>query len=176
MKGFTLVELVIVLVIMSSLAAVGLASFVSYNRSQVVSVAVQNARTTLYSARSYALAQSNSPTQCLSGVCQCPLGQSFVGYQVVFCCATGESGSCPSTCIVNDSKEHYELNLLCSSSSFTLESDHFPTGVTVDGTSSSRSFLFHAISGAVDGSGSVIITNNLGQSGTVTVSPLGVVQ
>ncbi len=175
-RGFTLVELVVVLAILSLLSAASIAAFVSYNRAQGVSVGGQEVRTILYTARSYALAQANTPQECYSGQCQCPSGQTFVGYRVVFCCASGGGQNCPNTCIVNDSAEHYELNLLCSSSSFTVETDHFPTGVSVSNASTSRSFSFEAVTGAVTGAGMLRIGNAFSQTNDITVSALGVIQ
>lgn len=56
-KGFTLIELIVVVTIMMILSTTGIASFVTYSRSQELSTATQNFITTLQLAKASAASQ-----------------------------------------------------------------------------------------------------------------------
>lgn len=71
-RGFTLIELITAITIMALLSTVGIASFVSYSRSQQVNTATQNVVTMLQ------LAKANAASQVKPSSCTGPLN----GYQV----------------------------------------------------------------------------------------------
>src|SRR3990167_1262351 len=91
-KGFTLIELLVAFVVIAVLSTIGIASFVSYSRSQALTQATNDLATTLTVARSRAQAQVKPST----GVCQnSPLLRYDVrlcGIGTNFCVNTNEKG------------------------------------------------------------------------------------
>lgn len=165
MKGFTLIELLVVFSIIAFVSTMGFASFVSYSNQQTLLTAYQEARTEVQAARSQTISQANL----------CPANQTFGGYQVLFCCASGSGDPLCPACISGDTQEHYETNIYCGGAPISVRSKRFPSHITVGNTSTSRAFLFLPLTGLVTGSGQVAITG-YGQTKTITVSNVGVVQ
>ena len=150
-KGFTLIEISIVVSIMAALTTMGVASFVSYSRSQSLQTAALDFSTTLNLAKSRSFSQVK-PQQCVS--------QALEGYRVQI--LAGNDG--------------YELQAICAGNVYKVKEGTFPQNITVspDGTTST-SFFFPIISGGVVGSGSVVLTG-YGQSRTITVDQIGTVK
>lgn len=176
-EGFTLIELLIIFATTAIISTIGVASFVTYSHLQSVINAQLDIKAMLEQARNQTSSQVNHPSSCLTGQCSCASGQTFGGYQVLFCCAAGNAKPlCPQNCIAGDTQEHYEMDIICGGNSYAVQSKRFPTNVSIDdNNSSSRSFLFWPITGMISGSGKVVVTG-YGSSRSVSVSNIGVIQ
>ena len=168
-KGFTLIELIVVFSVMSILALIGIAGFVTYSRIQALNNAVADIKTLLSSARSYTSSQVSTT---------CPSGQTFTGYQVRFC--TTYSGNTKQVCGQCSAKADYELDLVCNNTIVypSVVTKQLPSGVRVNG-SLCQYFQFNPISSSVVGAGSVTVQYNITgyvKSQTVSVSSAGLVQ
>jgi len=80
-KGFTLIEILVVLTITSVLAGIGFASFAAYSRSQQISQAAGNIRLLFNQARFNAISVVNSNRNIEEEIYTCP--GSLEGYSVV---------------------------------------------------------------------------------------------
>lgn len=169
-KGFTLIELIVVFSIMSILALIGIAGFVSYSRTQTLNNTVADIKTLLASARSYTSSQVST---------NCPSGETFTGYQVRFC--TTYSGSTKQVCGQCSAKADYELDLVCNNTVVypSVVTKQLPASVQVVG-SLCQYFQFNPISSAVVGAGSITVqynvSGNIIKSQTISVSSAGLVQ
>ncbi|HEX8965763.1 MAG TPA: type II secretion system protein [Patescibacteria group bacterium] len=168
-KGFTLIELIVVFSIMSILALIGIAGFVTYSRVQALNNAVADIKTILASARSYTGSQVSTT---------CPSGQSFTGYQVRFC--TTYSGSTKQVCGQCSANADYELDLVCNNTIVypSVVTKRLPAGVRVNGTLC-QNFQFNPISSSVVGSGNIIVQYNITgyvKSQTISVTSAGLIQ
>ncbi|HSW96776.1 MAG TPA: prepilin-type N-terminal cleavage/methylation domain-containing protein [Candidatus Saccharimonadales bacterium] len=158
-KGFTVVELLIVISIMAVLSVVSIASFSTFNNSQQLNTAALNVKNMMQYAKSQALSQINT----------CTAGQTLVGYKLLACC---QGGSCP-VCLSNNS---YEVDVVCSGGSTFVKGENFPNGVTFDtSNSTSYSFLFNTLSGTVTGTGNLILKQS-NVTKKISVSSTGVIQ
>src|SRR6266480_157693 len=112
-RGFTLLELLIVMVILGLFASIAVIISVNSNQNVKINTAVQDIRASLYSARSQA--QSLVSTRCGTNL--------FTGVQVVFCNAKDKTGtSCLTTQCQNNGSPDYEIDLVCNNSvTATLE-------------------------------------------------------
>lgn len=162
--GFTLIELLVVFSIISILSTIGIASFTSYSRQQILTNAVANTKDFFYTARNDALNGQKK---------DCPNNDSLVGYQVVFCC----SGSSCSTCISNND---YEMDILCSDdggktvTTLLENSKKYPTGVSLYSSTATK-YTFYPLSGGVSPVGSVTFSA-FGQTKTISISQNGIIQ
>lgn len=162
-RGFTLVELVVVIAILGVLAAMSIAAFNGYNKSQQLTGAVQDIKSILILARSNAQSQVKPSSYCSAN-------QQLNGYQVNICNGGGNP-ACKSSA-------DYEMNVECNGTYSTITTGNFPAngGVVVLGTSTSKSFLFAPFTGTVTGNGRIDI-NAPGQSTqSITVQMNGVIQ
>lgn len=166
--GFTLIELIVVMSVTALLSTLGIASFLTYSRSQDLQQSANVLTTYLQTARSEVLAQVKP-----AGICSGPL-QS---YQVLICCKGGGS-NCP-TCYSSD---NLEMDVDCGSNSPSVVLSYsFPSDVAVDDTNTTkRSFVFVPITGGINGissSAKVTLKNTVTSvSKVVTVSSAGVIQ
>lgn len=80
-KGFTLLELLLVIAMISIFSVIGVAAFVIYNRNQVVNNAVLEVVTALNTAKSSASSQVKSNITVGGSACDTT---SLVGYSVQF--------------------------------------------------------------------------------------------
>ena len=183
--GFTLLELLIVFSIMVILSAVGIASFVSYSRSQSVDTAMREFKTLLFSARSRAQSQLRDSSCFSAGF----TGSGYVlqGYRVIICCPSG-STSCVGNNTCTDPKANYELDAVYSypdgsGISYQMcESKKFsdPNVAFVASKTTATTITFASVTGAVSSNA----TSGLVQVGIAgygftklaTVSATGVVQ
>ncbi len=148
-NGFTLIELIVAFSVISILATVGVASFVSYSRLQTLQTATYELSTTLGLARSRAYSQVK-PSECTGQT-------SLDGYRV--------------TLSVSDNS--YVLDAICSGSSHTELAKTLPKDITFDRLqSTSTSFLFPVIAGGVVGAGKIVVSG-YGQTKTITVNSAG---
>jgi len=154
-RGFTLLELIIVFAVIAILAAIGVASFVSYSRVQALQTSTSTLSSTLSLARSRAISQAK-PTQCGN--------QVLNGYKV----------------ILNTSASSYELDAICATSfSYVIQTTYLPKNITFDAIkTTSTSFYFPVIvNGAIfvptSLSSATIYLNGYGNTKTVVVDSTG---
>lgn len=161
--GFTLIELVVAFSVIAFLSTVGIASFVSYSRSQALSVSAKDLVNALNLAKSRSLSQVLAPSQCP--------GQSLIGYEVRLC------GFSTPTCL---SEGDYELNITCSGNIFSpVETKKLPVGISFDeNQTTTTSFLFPILTGGVNmgGGDGTIVLSGYGQTRTIIVNSSGVIQ
>ncbi len=166
--GFTFIELIIVMSITAILSTLGIASFLSYSRTQDLQQSTYLLNTYLQTARANVMAQVK-PVGICSG--------SLQSYQVLVCCKGGGT-SCP-TCL---SPNNIELDVTCGNNQpSVVMSALFPPDISIDdGKTTERSFVFIPLTGGVKSiSGSVIVVLNntiTKASQTITVTSSGVVQ
>lgn len=153
-KGFTMIELIVVFTVMAVLSTVGLASFVSYSRSQVLQQATNDFATLLNSAKTRAASQVKPTTQCSSSTV-------LENYSVT----------------INVSARTYSLNVTCSGNLTVLQTNTLPQNVSFNSTTASpptttTNIVFLVLTGGVNGSGNVIISS-YSLTKTVTVDSIG---
>ncbi len=132
MKGFTLIELIVVFSIIALLTSVGIASYSSYNQSQSFQTSVAEVVSVINLAKSRSLTQVKPP-QC--GV------QVLRGYQVSF--TAGGSA--------------YTLNVLCGTNTYVLSNKNLASQVTF-AAGSVPSIVFAVSTAIVPSPGTVTIT------------------
>lgn len=159
-RGFTLIELLIVFSIIAFLTTVGLASFLIYNRFQILNTSAQGLVTTLNTAKIRAASQVKQQ----SGACSIS-GDTILGYRVHIV-AGGVSG-------INN----YQLFLVCSLGSYPIGSSTpttFPAGVYLSNSPPpSSDIYFHVLSGIVEGAGALQVSDIWGNRKVINVSTLG---
>lgn len=156
-RGFTLVELVIVMTIIAILATVSLASLANYSQSQAVKQATYDLQTTMRLAKSYAQSQVK-PQSCGASVLN--------GYRVDICGLAG------STCATTDT---YQLSVICGSIATVQTTKKLPQHVSFQQSgTTSVSYIFPLLTSGVTGAGSVVL-NGFNRTNMVTVSPQGAI-
>lgn len=157
-KGFTLLELIIVISLLAILLAGGVASFISYNRAQSLNTAALDVMTMLNKAKSRAQSQVK-PSDCAN--------QSLAGYKVTISVLSSR-GAYP-----------YVLYAVCVQSNvltdFFIESKTLPENINFNGTTKT-SFLFQVISGGISGGAAgegTVVVNGYGQTKNIRVDRLG---
>jgi len=166
--GFTFIELIIVISVTAVLSTIGLASFLTYSRSQNLQQSGSTIITYLQTARAEVLAQVKPPGIC-TGALQ--------SYKVLICCKNGGT-NCP----VCQSSDNVEMDVVCGGNppSVVLSSS-FPSDVQVDDPNTTqRSFVFVPVTGGVSGISSsvkVVLKNSVTNvSKTITVTSAGIIQ
>lgn len=183
--GFTLIELIIVFSIITILSSVGIASFVSYSRSQSIDTTMKEFKTTLFTARSRALSQLRDSACFSNGFTG--QGYELQGYQVVACCSFG------SLCLsqqCNNSSDSYELQAVYAypdgsgrTTQTCVAKKFSDPNIQVDSSSKTKAtyFFFASVTGAVTtnaaaGSLSQISFKAYSITKLATVSATGVIQ
>lgn len=165
MRGFTLVELLVVFSVMGMLAVLGIAAFVDYSRSQTVATAALEFANMLQVARSRAQSQVKPETP----VCN---DNTLDGYAVIVC-PYGADGTTLQ-------KDTYQLGAACGGAPTeeTLVEKKLPSPVvfecTDDDSGYGSGYVFRVISGAVEfgggaKSGGSLVIKGYGKQRTVTV-------
>jgi prepilin-type N-terminal cleavage/methylation domain-containing protein len=149
-KGFTLIELVVAFSIMAILGTIGIASFVSYSRSQALQQATNELVTTVNTARAKAVAQVNDA--CSGGVLN--------GYDVVLTKGT------------NPYPDSYALNAICGGVDIQQKTTNFPAGVSLGGSNTIK-ISFAVMTGGVNSPPGNIIINGASGSKTLTIDSGG---
>ena len=145
-KGFTLIELMIVISVTAVLGTLGIAGFVNYNRVQAVQSAANDLATILNLARSRALSQVKLGATCKT--------KTLEGYGVE-----------------TSSNNSYSLKIYCSRpTNEELDRKTLPRGITFK--SSPRTFFFPVLTGGVETQGQIVITNSITDK-TITINSLG---
>lgn len=145
-KGFTLIELMVVLSITAVLGTFGIAGFVNYNKSQVLQTSANEVVTMLSLARSRAQSQIK-PSGCIG---------DLSGYSVKI--------SIPKT---------HTLYVRCSIGpeiKIDQQDKLLPANLTFN---SGNSFFFPIKTGGVQAPGQIIISDSGGKTKTITVNSLG---
>lgn len=139
-KGFTLLELLIAFAIIATLSLAGIASFISFNKSQILNVATGDFTSALNLAKSRTLSQVK------------PCTGNFKGYKVGIC-----PGGCESA--ENNSNMSYAVYPVCENDPAPLTSilsKKLPENFSLTlSPPEANSFLFRVLTGAVEFSGGV---------------------
>ena len=148
-KGFTLIELMVVLSVTAVLGTLGIAGFTTYNQIQVLQSATSDVVTILNLAKSRAQSQIKPSALCSSS-------GNLEGYKVEIL-----------------APKNYTLYLRCSGND-TLVSEEAKTLSGDLSFDASRSFFFPIQTGGVQVQGTITITHSGNRrSKTVTVNSLG---
>lgn len=148
--GFTLIELIVVFSVIAVLSSIGLASFVSYSRSQLL----QQASSDLASAID--IAKSRTISQTIPQGVSCT---GFNGYNVE----------------IDTFNKNYTLNINCSGINTPIGSaTTLPSGLNFDAQTTTTTISFSPLTNGVTGSGVVNITG-YSQSRCVNIDSLGIV-
>ncbi len=145
-KGFTLIELMIVISVTAVLGTLGIAGFTSYNKIQTLQSAANDVTTILNLARSRALSQVKLGSTCKT--------QTLEGYGTeIF------------------SNNSYSLKIYCPRpTSEVLDKKTLPQGITFK--SSPTTFFFPVLTGGVETQGQIVITNSITDK-TIIINSLG---
>ena len=154
-RGFTLIELMVVLSITAVLGTLGIAGFVSYNQNQVLQSSTSEVVTMLNLAKSRAQSQIKPSEYCKAGI-----NDSLSGYNVVI-----------------SVQRKYELKLRCSGAGEAGETviigqdKLLPTSLHFK---DSISFFFPVQTGGVKEQGQFdIVSNSDGKTKTIKINSLG---
>ena len=139
-NGFTLIELIVVFSIIAILSSVGLASFVTYSRTQAVTSERNNLILTLNVAKARAQSQVK-PSSCSS--------QTLNGYQVY----------------INTAANIYTLRVVCSTSIVDISTTRLSNNITFQ-SAIPTTYFFPVLTGGSTG-GTIVIT---GYSITQTIN------
>ena len=163
MRGFTLLELVVVFSVIAIISTVGVVSFSNYNKSQELSQAVSDIVTLLNSAKSNSLSQIK-PEACS------PL-YTLDGYRVTVSPGLlGEQSSVVLETICIDSNEIECTTTACKNpKTLTLSKNIRITSVSPDPT-----FFYPLFQETVDG-GKICIDSYDTPSKSITVNELGII-
>lgn len=156
-KGFTLIELIVVFSVIAIISTTGVASFVSYSRSQTLQQVTNDFVTVLNTAKGRSISQIK-PSQCNSA-------SVLDGYVV----------------IANIAGNSYTLNVICSGVTTPLSTPIIlPASVSFNSATgnpptTTTSILFSVLTGGVIGAGNVVLSS-YSQTKTITVTPVGGIQ
>ncbi len=146
MKGFTIIELLIVFAVIGVITTISVGSYSTYNQSQVFNGSVADVFSLLSTAKSKAISQVK-PASCS--------GSLLNGYKV----GISPSGS------------DYQQDVVCGGISRAIKRGKLPDNVSFDG-SSKPSITFDVSTGSVTDPGSIIISG-YGKSSSIVVSKTG---
>lgn len=146
-KGFTLIELMVVLSVTAVLGTLGIAGFVIYNQIQVLQSATSDVVTVLNLAKSRAQSQIKFSALCDST-------KILDGYNVKI-----------------SAQKNYILQLRCSGNDVDVEEEPktLPGELRFD---TDKSFFFPIQTGGVQTSGQIVISG-YGKEKTIMVNPFG---
>jgi prepilin-type N-terminal cleavage/methylation domain-containing protein len=145
-KGFTLIELLIVFSLIGVLTSLGLASYSTYNSSQILQSSSSTVATLLTQAHSQAISQV-VPSSCGTNV--------LTGYEVDFTVGA----------------QQYTLSAVCGASKPLISTYNLPTALTF-ASGTTASIVFNVSSGIVS-SASQVIVSGYSKSHTINVSTAG---
>ena len=146
MKGFTLIELVVVFALIGVLTSIGVTSYTVYNSTQTIQIATGDVLNLLSTAKSRALSQVKPP-QCA--------GKTLSGYQITIT-APGSS---------------YAMTVQCGGNSYLIESRQLPPNITFVG-GSTASIIF-GVSSGTSANPAIINMTGYGKTKTISVQTTG---
>lgn len=154
-NGFTMIELIVVFSIMATLSTVGIASFVSYSRTQVLQQTTNDLVNVLNTAKTRAASQIKPSSSCSAT-------NILQGYSVS----------------INIAARTYSLNIICSGTTTALSTIILPTNVSFNSasdippTTAATNIIFPILTGGTSGSGNIVLSS-FNQTKTVVVSSVG---
>lgn len=168
MKGFTLIEILVVFSVMAVLSIIGVASFVAYNQTRELHTSALDLVSILN------VAKSRSQTQVKPVACGV---QKLLGYQVTLCGVGG------SACLGPDAgnARAYELQVLCQDLTLPpIQSRMLSPGLSFD-TATQPTFIFPIFTSQVNLSGGPLTSsttiqidnNSTGDKRIITIFPNG---
>lgn len=149
-SGFTVIEIVVVFAIVAVLSTIGIASFVTYNQTQILQNAESQLKSTLNLAKSRAFSQAK-PGQCASMVLN--------GYRVT----------------ISFSNRSYTFEAICNGLSQNPKTTTLHPDLRFDATlTNPTSYFFPVIVGGVQvqNEGTIVFTG-YGQVRTIRIDPTG---
>lgn len=150
-KGFTLIELMVVISITAVLGTLGIAGFTNYNQVQVLQTSSNEVVTMLN------LAKSRAQSQVKLGTATC-VSYPLDGYQVRIVKTVG------------DSTGSYELSSVCNRTANLLERKPLPKGISF---TTNNTIFFSVLTGEVTGAGQIVLRGYDNRTRTITINPLG---
>lgn len=150
-RGFTLIELMIVLSITAVLGTIGVAGFMTYNKAQILQSSASNLATMLN------LAKSRAQSQVKLGA-SCSESQTLEGYSVD----------------ISFVDNKYTLNSRCLGVLSAVDTKSLPQNVSFKSPDTSpASFFFPVQKGGVEASGQIVILDSGGRTKTIIINSLG---
>lgn len=152
-KGFTLIEILIVMVIILIISSASYVAFIRFNKQQRINTSYEDLRNTFNEAKASALSQT---------INKCRQSYTLVGHRIDF---TSTSYTLLEVCDLSGTK-----------TSYTTKSKTLPSEITL--TANPPSFLFLVLTGEFSNSvnpglaGTVQLTNGTDIK-TITVQPIG---
>lgn len=126
--GFTLIEIIVVFSVIAILSTAGIASFVTYSRSQTVEVAAQDIVAMLNTAKSRALSQVKPVAS--------PCGEA------------GEGGVLQGY-RVSISANNYRLSAVCGGNDYFIPNENKPIPTSISITAGTGTYTFRVLTGGV---------------------------
>lgn len=153
-RGFTIIELIVVFSVMAVLSTIGIASFSSFSKSQVLQQATNDLVNTLNTAKVRSASQNKPNPPCLAN-------SILENYNVV----------------INIALKTYSLNVVCSGTTNILKTTALPSNVnfnTASGTppTTTTTIVFPVLTGGVNRSGNIVLSS-FGLTKTITISQVG---
>lgn len=155
-RGFTLIELIVVLTIGSIISMLAIAGFSTYNQIQVLQTSASDLGSTLGLARSRASSQIKNGTNC-----------------------SNQSNSLDSYTVSITIPGSYNLTIQCSSGSNSysdsIYSKTLSSGIVFTNDTSPVSYVFPTVKGGINLGGQIVLkdNNNPSRTKTITVSSAG---
>ncbi len=145
-SGFSLIELLVVIGIISTLLLVGVSALVSYYRIQTFNVAVAEVVTMLQTAKSYSQSQ----------VTTCPTGKKLTGYLATFWNPQGKG---------------YSLSIECDGQvERIIEAKNLPDNITFGQLVSMK---FDLLTGQIVAGSNTITIKGYNRCQNIVINPLG---
>lgn len=149
LRGFTLIEMLVVFAIIGTLTLTGVTSFFAYSRGQDFQTSVANVSHALNDIRTRAILQAK-PSQC---------GIKPLRYYQMNITSPGST---------------YKINVMCDTTLTTLQTNTLPNGVTFTNVAP-VTINFLSSSGITPQKTTITIKGSNGQTRTITVDITGVI-
>lgn len=160
-KGFTLLELIIVVALVSSLSIVGIVAYRDYSQRQALETAAQDLASTIQLAKSRAISQVQ-PSDCSTG------GLSLDGYRI-------------NIPFLN--QPEYKISAICEGNSYDTKTFRLPKGIDFDSTTNliigeapGSGIFFPVITLGVQGSGDIVLKGQSNKKVRVSVDSVGTIR
>ncbi len=150
-NGFTIIELIVVFSIMAVLSTIGVASFVTYSRTQTLQQAANDLVTTLNTAKAKAVSQT-APDDCVA------VSRGLNAYRVQILTSS------------------YRLEAVCGGISYPITTISLPNGVSFDPSTTITAVSFKILTGGISGSGIIVLAATGVPNKTITVTSGGLIQ